>query len=149
MAKVVVRMVNLADGNDLGVVRFSSSLAADNADELNARSRVLSSRDRAFMQLYYRSGSTFSEMARVVGVNETTIARRVNKIIARLIRSEYAACLNNGSKLDGIDMSIARDYFIKGLSQIFIAKKRELTRYEVRKRLKRIERVVRVVTGAA
>lgn len=149
MAKVMLRMVNIANGSDSGVVRFSSSTQADYIDDIAARSRILSNRDQAFMQLYYRSGSTFSEMARVVGVNETTIARRVNKIIARLVKSEYATCLKIDSKLDGVDMSIAGDYFAKGLTQLDIAKKRGLTIYRVRKALSNIQTLIQLASGAA
>ena len=121
---------------------------ADRIDMLQARASVLTGKDKALMQLYLRSGSTFNQMARLAGVNEATVARRVNKIIARLINSEYITCLRSCNKLDSHDRRIAKDYFLEGLSQRNIAKKRNISVYRVRQSLRKIQKIVRVSSGA-
>lgn len=116
----------------------------DRIDLLRSRVGLLKGKDRVLMTMYIENGNSFRQMARLVGVNEVSIARRIHKVTKRLINGEYIMCLRNRDKFDEDEMDIARDYFLAGLSMKKIAARRNLTYYGVRKGLKRIEALIRV-----
>jgi hypothetical protein len=84
-------------------------------------------------------------MARLAGVNETNIARRIHKIIKRLIDGEYITCLRNREMFNRAEMVIARQYFLLGWSIKKIAGEQGLSYYSVRKSLKKIQQLVQVI----
>jgi DNA-directed RNA polymerase specialized sigma subunit len=95
---------------------------------------MLTGKDKVLMKMYLEDGKTFGEMARLAGVNEGTIAR--------ILRGEYMMCLHGGEGLSGFERAVAKDYFLEGLSQRQIARKREVTVYQVRKALRRLQALV-------
>jgi predicted DNA-binding protein YlxM (UPF0122 family) len=109
---------------------------------LRSRVSLLTGGDRLLMTMYLENGNSFRQMARLAGVNETTIAKRIYKITKRLVDGGYITCLRSRDKFTGGEMATARDYFLQGLSIRKIAERRDLTYYRVRKTLKRIERVI-------
>jgi DNA-directed RNA polymerase specialized sigma subunit len=98
---------------------------------LKTRVGLLTGRDKILMTMYLQNGNTFYQMAKLAGVDESTIARRVHKIAKRLIDSEYIYCLRNRDRLNKKEMNIAGDYFLKGFSMKKIARRRRLTYYRV------------------
>lgn len=95
--------------------------------------------------MYLDKGNSFRQMARLAGVNDTIIARRIHKLIKRLIDGQYITCLRNRSKFTKTEMALARDYFLTGLSMKKIAAKQHLTYYRVREILKKIQRVISTI----
>lgn len=120
----------------------------DRIDLLCSRVSLLTDKDKLLMTMYLKNGNTFRQMARLAGVNESTIARRIHKITKRLIDSEYIMCLRNRDKFTRTELGIARDYFLGGLAIRKIATKRHLTYYRVRETLKKIQQLVRTINGA-
>jgi DNA-directed RNA polymerase specialized sigma subunit len=116
----------------------------DRIDMLRARAELLAGRDHALMKMYLDNGNTFRQMARLAGVNEATISRRIHKLTQRLLDSEYITCLRNSDKFDSNELSVARDYFLKGLSQKNIAKERNCSVYSIRMALHKIQQIVNV-----
>ena len=116
---------------------------ADCIDLLRARSVILSHRDRSLMQMYLEGGYSFGRIARLAGVNEAAIARRIHKLIHRLLDSEYITCLRHRSRFSSLERTLAKDYFIEGLSQRKIAQKRDISVYQVRKSLRKVQKFVR------
>ena len=108
----------------------------DSAEMLMARAEMLTGKDKVLIQMYLADGNSFSEMARLMGVNEATIARRVRKLTRRLLRGEYITCVRSRRILSGLDKTIAKDYFLQGRSQEAIAQKMGITVYQVRKTLR-------------
>ncbi len=117
----------------------------DRIDLLRSRVELLTGKDRLLMTMYLENGNSFRQMARLAGVNETSIARRIYKVTQRLIDSEYITCLRNRDKFTGNEMDVARDYFLSRLSIKRISKRRRLTYYSVRQTLKKIQRLVEVI----
>jgi predicted DNA-binding protein YlxM (UPF0122 family) len=113
-------------------------------DLLRNRASLLTGRDRLLMTMYLENGNTFGQMARLAGVNESSIARRINKIVKRLLDGQYITCLRNSEKFDADELGIAKDYFLDGLSLRKIASKRKRTFYRVRKTMQKIQGIVRV-----
>jgi len=96
-------------------------------DLLRTRMNLLTGKDKLLMTMYLDKGNSFRQMARLAGVNDTIIARRIHKLIKRLIDGEYITCLRNCNKFTKTEMAIAKDYFLTGLSMKKIAAKRQLT----------------------
>ena len=95
------------------------------------------------MLMYLERGVSFQQMATIVGVNRSKIARRINKLIKVLLDDDYVICIRNRHLLSWSEETVARDYYIGGLSQGKIAKKRDFTVYRVRKCLRRIRWIIR------
>jgi len=111
----------------------------DRIDLLRSRMNLLTGKDKLLMTMYLDKGNSFRQMARLAGVNDSNIARRIHKLIKRLIDGQYITCLRNRSKFTKTEMAIARDYFLTGLSMKKIAAKQHLTYYRVREILKKIQ----------
>ena len=115
----------------------------DKIELLRSRANLLTGKDKLLMTMYLENCNSFRQMARLAGVNETNIARRIHKITKRLIDGEYITCLRNRDKFTETEMAIAKDYFLLGLSIRKIAGKRHRTYYGVRETLKKIQRLVK------
>jgi predicted DNA-binding protein YlxM (UPF0122 family) len=114
-------------------------------DLLRSRLNLLSGKDKLLMTMHLERGNSFRQMARLAGVNETIIARRIHKLMKRLLDSEYITCLRNHNKFNSIELSIAKEYFLTGLSMREIAVKQHLTYYRVRKILKKIQQITATI----
>lgn len=116
----------------------------DRIDLLRSRVGLLTGKDKLLMTMYLKNDNSFRQMARLAGVNEASVARRIYKITKRLIDGEYITCLRNRDKFTRAEMAIAKDYFLLGLSMKSVANKRRTTYYHVRGILKRIQQLVNI-----
>jgi predicted DNA-binding protein YlxM (UPF0122 family) len=114
----------------------------DRIDLLRSRVGLLSGEDRMLMTMYIENGNSFRQMARLAGVNEARIARRIHKVTERLMNGEYITCLRGHGKFSKGELDIAKDYLLTGLSMKKIAKRRDTTYYCVRKVLKKIQAII-------
>jgi len=94
--------------------------------------------------MYLDNENTFRQMARLAGVNEATIARRIHKVVKRLLDGSYITCLYNKETLTPRQLEMARDYFVDGLPMREIADRHEVSIYRVRKNLQRIQSLIEV-----
>jgi predicted DNA-binding protein YlxM (UPF0122 family) len=117
----------------------------DRIDLLRSRAALLTGKDRLLMTMYLDNSNTFRQMARLAGVNEANIARRIHGIIKRLIDGEYITCLRNREIFSNTEMAIAKQYFLLGWSIKKIANKQGCSYYRTRKSLKKIQRLVQIV----
>lgn len=117
----------------------------DRIDLLRSRVSLLVGKDKLLMTMYLENGNTFYQMARLAGVNEVTIARKIHKITKRLIDGEYITCLRNRDKFTRTEMEIAKDYFLMGLSMKKIAEKQHCSYYCVRETMKKIQQLVTII----
>jgi predicted DNA-binding protein YlxM (UPF0122 family) len=113
----------------------------DRIDMLRSRIGLLTGKDRVLMQMYLNNTNTFRQMARLAGVNEANVARRIYKLTRRLLDGQYITCLRNSDQFTEEQMGIARDYFVDGLPMGEIAYRREITYYTVRQAIKKIQRL--------
>lgn len=105
---------------------------SDRAELLRNRVDFLTGHDRVLMRMYLDNGVSFSQMARLAGVNEATISRRIYKLTVRLLNGDYICCLRNRGKLSKLELGIARDLLVNGFSQRKISAKRKVSIYRVR-----------------
>jgi predicted DNA-binding protein YlxM (UPF0122 family) len=120
----------------------------DRIELLRSRVSLLKGKDRLLMTMYLENGNTFRQLARLAGVSEANIARRIRKLTSRLTDSKYVLCLRNRDKLTKAEMTIAKEYFLLGLSQKKIASKHKRTFYQVRNTIEKIQRLIRTADGA-
>lgn len=118
-------------GSEASVSRDSRELV----DLIRMRMDMLGEVDRALMKMYLESGCSFADIARVMGVSQTTASRRIRNLTRRLLDGRYVACMRNRERIGEDALRVARDHLIEGLSQPAIASKRRMTVYRVRKLL--------------
>ncbi len=111
---------------------------------LESRIELLAGAEKLLMTMYLKNGNSFYQMARLAGVNEVTIARRIHKIIKRLLDGEYITCLRNRDKFSKCEMAVAKDYLLTGLSMRGIARRRRCSRYRVRQALGKIQKMMEI-----
>ena len=111
-------------------------------DLLRSRIHLLTGRDRLLMTMYLESGNSIRQLARLTGVADTMIARRIRKLSKRLLEGQYITCLRNRSKFNKAEMALAKDYFLTGMSIKTIAAEHCLTYYHARKAVRRIQRII-------
>ena len=118
----------------------------DRIELLRKRVNLLAGKDKAMMTMYLDNGNTFYQMGKMLEVNEVTVARKIRRIIGRLTDGRYMICLSNKGKFTPMEMNIAKDHFLLGLSIRKISLKRELSYYLVRARLNRIKEFVEIAS---
>ena len=120
------------------------NLCGGGIDLLRSRMGLLTGRDRTMMEMYLNRTGTIGQMARLAGVNEANVARRIHKIVRRLLDGQYITCLRNRDKFSDEELEISRDYFVDGLPMKEIADRREISFYAVRKTMRKIQRLTTV-----
>ena len=109
---------------------------------LRGRLKLLAGRDRVLMTMYMENGNSIRQIARLLGVTESKITRRIRCLTRRLIDSEYIECLRARDKFYEHQLRIAKDYFLTGMSVEKVARKRRCSCYRVRKTLHEIQGLV-------
>lgn len=111
-------------------------------DLLHSRLNLLSGKDKVLMTMYVENGNSFRQIARLLDVSETSVARKIHRITRRLIDGEYITCLRSRDKLARGQMAIAKDYFLMGLSIKKIAEKKHWSIYRVRQAIMKIKSLI-------
>ena len=115
----------------------------DEIDLLRSRLVLLDTKDKVLMTMYLENGNSFRQIARLLGVSEASISRRVRALSKRLTDGVYIDCLRNRGLFTRQQMDIAKDYFLTGLSMRQIAANRQRNYHEVRDTLREIRSIVR------
>ncbi|MBN2019996.1 MAG: hypothetical protein JW749_07215 [Sedimentisphaerales bacterium] len=145
MANKIIKKSKFSELSEKVLLKDGSQVTYNgHIDLLRCRAGLLTGKDRLLMQLYLDKANTYSQMARLAGVNEANVARRIHKIIRRLLDSQFITCLRNRDKLTDLQIEIARDYLLVGLSMEKISQKHNVTYYSVRKTLRKIQRLTAV-----
>ena len=109
---------------------------------LRSRLNLLCGTDKLLMTMYIEHGNSFRQIARIRGVAETSIARRIRAIAKRLTDGPYIDCLRNRDKLTSCQLTIAKDYYLLDLSMRQIATKRQWSYYRVRDTIIQIRKII-------
>jgi len=109
---------------------------------LRSRLNLLSGTDKLLMTMYIEHGNSFRQIARIRGVTETSIARRIRAIAKRLTDGPYIDCLRSRDKLTSCQLDIAKDYYLLGMSMRRIAAKKQWSYYRVRDAIIQIRSIV-------
>ena len=118
-------------------------------DLLRARTAWLRGKDKVLMRMYLDNGNTFRQMARVAGVNESTIARRIYKIVQRLLDAHYLVALRHSDEFSLLQMEIVQDYFVRGKTRAQISRQYDRSRYYINKTLLKVQALAEPDASAA
>ena len=127
-------------------LQISKEKYRDRVDLLLSRINLLSGEDRLLMIMYWEKGNNLSQISRLAGVGRLNIARRIHKITERLMEGKYITCLRYRDRFTILEMDVAKEYFLLGLSMKTIASKRGWSYYRVRGILQRIQLVLELVS---
>jgi predicted DNA-binding protein YlxM (UPF0122 family) len=117
-------------------------LRRDEIELLRSRLSLLSGTDKLLMTMYIRNGNSIRQIARIRGASETSIARRIRAVSKRLVNGPYIDCLRCRDRLTSLQLAIAKDYYLMGLSMRRIAAKRRWSYYRVRDTLIEIRSIL-------
>jgi len=115
----------------------------DEIDLLHGRLDLLKGKDKVLMTMYLENDNSFRQIAQLIGISETSIARRIRGLTKRLADGQYITCLRNRNKFTEFQINIAKDYFLFGLSIRTIANIRRCSFYRIRKTIKEIKSIIK------
>jgi len=115
----------------------------DEFDLLRSRLNLLEGKDKVLMTMYIENGNSFRQIARLLNISDTRVARRIHRLTKGLTGGDYINCLRHRDKFTGHQMNIARDFFLLGLSIRRIAAKRRRSRYFIHETIVRIQRYMK------
>ena len=118
----------------------------DRADLVRQRLCMLSGEEKLFMTMYWENGNSLRQISKLAGISRAVLARRINKLTERLMEGQFIDCLRYHDKFTHSEMTIAKDYFLLGKSIKKIADKRNLSYYQVRQTLEKIQRLLATVS---
>ena len=110
---------------------------------LRGRLDWLDTEDRVLVKTYLEAGSSFDEIARLTGMNRSSICRRMHRLIHRLQDDTYACCEADGASFDERELAVLRDHFVRGLSIKRVCRDRGLSYYRVRSLIQRARQFTR------
>ena len=111
-------------------------------DLLRSRIQLLTGKDRIMMSMYFENGISFGQIAALCGMSEARLTRRMRAVTKRLMDGRYIACIRNRHRFTLMELGLARDNFLLGLSYRKIAVKRNLSFYRVRETMSRVKRMI-------
>ncbi|MGD8787771.1 MAG: sigma factor-like helix-turn-helix DNA-binding protein [Phycisphaerales bacterium] len=114
----------------------------DRLNLLQYRLDTMNERDRVLMKMYLEKGISIRQIARLLGVSEIQVGRKIRKLSKRLTSKKYIQCIRKRHRLTKFQMIVAKDFYMKGISIRRIALKQKTTRYFIRKTLKKIQSVL-------
>ena len=106
---------------------------------------ILSGIDKLVMLMHIDNGISIRTIAKLAGINEMKLSRRIRKLSKRLTDSRYLTCLRYRSKFSDDELALAKQYFIDGLSIRQIACRQNRTYYKVREKIKQIKQIIEAI----
>jgi len=119
----------------------------DVAEALRARLELLGTEDRVLLKTYLEAGSSFDEIARLAGMNRSTVCRRIHRLIRRLYDETYVRCEGNRALFSEPELAVICDHFVRGFSLKRICRDHNLSYYRARAIVEKARRFARR-TGA-
>lgn len=110
------------------------------------RGEVLSRQDQVFIEMILEKGMTHRQIACLLGCSETSVGRRVKRVIKKVLNSDYLMCLRHRDRLTVFQMRVARAYFVEDRSKKEIVGLLDTTLYQVEKAIDAIRRLRGVVS---
>lgn len=106
---------------------------------LKGRLELLTGRDKILMRMYVEHENSIRQIAGLLGVCESTVARRVRRLTKRLLAGRYIESPQARRMFSARQLETAADYFLRGLSIRAIARKRRRSCYYVRSIVTRVQ----------
>jgi len=104
----------------------------DRVERVRAGWDLLEREDRLLLKMHLEAGSSFDEIARVTGLNRSTVCRRIQRMIRRLSDETYARCEAHRRCFSEVELAVIRDHFVRGRSLLRICRSHHLCYYRAR-----------------
>jgi hypothetical protein len=98
----------------------------------------LQGRDRILVEMVYDRGFSYRTVAELTGMRPSSICRRARTLIRRLLSREYQICLLRRNQLSFLQLCIARERFVLGMSRSDIALRHRISLYSVDQHLQHL-----------
>jgi predicted DNA-binding protein YlxM (UPF0122 family) len=99
---------------------------------LRSRIDLLTGTDRTLIMMYLEHGNSVRQIAELAGLQTSTVARRIHRIVERLHDETFLLCLNQRDSFSELELAIVKDYFVLGLSASRISSNRNVSYYRAR-----------------
>jgi len=123
---------NISANQDKRTERF------DQMDYLQTRMEMLKPIDRVMLELYYWHNVTFQQLSYLSGLSPTTVSRRIESQIKRLLGKRYIAIYRKRRFFLPEELQVAYDHFLLGMGYRSIAAKQNITPSRSRKIIKKL-----------
>jgi DNA-directed RNA polymerase specialized sigma24 family protein len=117
-------------------------LDREQAGLLRQRAKWLGREEMILAEMVLDRGNSFQEIARLLGQPDGTVRRRFGRLMRRLVSRETLTVMRS-HHLDAVQQSVAKAYYLEGLSQKAIVKRTGCTPYFVRKTLETVRKMAR------
>ncbi|MEN6423938.1 MAG: hypothetical protein ABFE13_01140 [Phycisphaerales bacterium] len=122
---------------------YQARILRDAADQLRPLADLLIGDDKTLLLMYIQAGCSFQQLARLAGMNRSSVGRRIRRIIRRLSDPTYTLCLDDRWGFSNLERAVIRDHFIRGLSLTHICRDHGLCYYRARMIVERARQVAR------
>jgi predicted DNA-binding protein YlxM (UPF0122 family) len=99
---------------------------------LRSRIDLLTGTDRTLIMMYLEHGNSVRQIAELAGLQTSTVARRIHRIVERLHDETFLLCLKQRDSFSELELAIVKDYFVLGLSASRISSNRNVSYYRAR-----------------
>jgi hypothetical protein len=106
---------------------------------LRLRVGLLEGQERLLLDMYLNQNASYYRLAALTGMGEKYVARRVQSLLRCLQSEEYLSILRHQRLFEPRALEVAYDYFLLGMSVRAISRKRNLSRYRVGKKIRRLQ----------
>lgn len=127
---------------------YRAPVHRDTVDLLKRQADLLTGVDRTLLTLYIEAGCSFHQLARLTGMNRSSVGRRIRGIIRRLSDPTYTLCLESRSRFSDLEMAIIRDRLIRGLSLARICRDHKLCYYRARVIVEKARKIAQEVKAS-
>ena len=110
----------------------------EEVDRVLGRLDLLEGEERVLLEMRYRHGVTFVQLALLTGQSRMTITARIMGLTQRLMGREYIAISGHSDQFSGEEVQVAYDHYLLGLGYRRIAAKRDLRPFRVRRIVERL-----------
>lgn len=128
------------DGDEATVAVHARHENREAVEALRTRAHLLAGKDRALLEMYLEHGNSLRQIGRLMGLTHVNVGRRIRRILGRLTDDTYEICLGNHDDFNGCELTLIKDYFIRGLPAQRISRNRGITLYRVNTTLQRARR---------
>ncbi len=108
---------------------------------LRSRIDLLTGTDRTLVMMYLEHGNSVRQIAELAGLQTSTVARRIHRIVERLHDETFLLCLKQRDFFNELELAIVKDYFVLGLSARRISSNRNVSYYRARAAIRKARRL--------
>lgn len=105
-------------------------------EKLQLRLDLLDGFERTLLELHINHSASYHRLSEITGKSQKYIARKLRSLIRRLQSEEYITILRHRGLFGPKILEIAYDRYLLGMSARSIAKKRNISRFKVGKKIR-------------